>query len=68
MDMQYVYSATQNNGRITQSIDNYHRRAGNYQYDQLNRLMRAETADNAWGEAVHVRRFWESDGEDADEG
>ena len=50
MDMQYVYSATQNNGRITQSIDTVTGEQVSYQYDQLNRLMRAETADNAWGE------------------
>ena len=50
MDMQYVYSATQNNGRITQSIDTVTGEQVTYQYDQLNRLMRAETADNAWGE------------------
>jgi YD repeat-containing protein len=44
-----VYSGTQNNGRITQSIDGITGENVSYAYDALNRLIAASTADNTWG-------------------
>jgi len=52
MDMQYVFSGTQNNGRITQSIyaaTGQTAETVSYTYDSLNRLVGA--AANTWGEA-----------------
>jgi len=47
MDMQYVYSATQNNGRIVQSIDGVLSETVNYTYDSLNRLSTALATNGA---------------------
>ena len=59
MDMQYTYSGTQNNGRITQSTDGTI--AGGetvvYTYDTLNRLTKAETTSAAWGDAYTYDGF-----------
>jgi RHS repeat-associated protein len=59
MDMQYTFSGTQNNGRITQSTDGTI--AGGetvvYTYDTLNRLTKAETTSAAWGEAYTYDGF-----------
>ena len=49
IDLEYVYTAGQNNGRITQQIDHVSGEQVTYQYDQLNRLSHAETLDNSWG-------------------
>ena len=49
IDLEYVYTAGQNNGRITQQIDHISGEQVTYQYDQLNRLSHAETLDNSWG-------------------
>ena len=49
IDLEYVYTAGQNNGRITQQIDHVGGEQVTYQYDQLNRLSHAETLDNSWG-------------------
>ena len=57
VNMQYVYSATQNNGRIAQSNDGVTGQQVTYQYDSLNRLVHAETADSAWGETYQYDRF-----------
>src|SRR5207248_304062 len=57
MDMQYIFSPTQNNGRITQSIDGITGEQVSYTYDSLNRLIRAETADNLWGNAYTYDGF-----------
>jgi YD repeat-containing protein len=51
MDMEYRYTVGQNNGRIWQSKDHVTGEEVTYQYDSLNRLTRAETTDNAWGNA-----------------
>ena len=41
IDMQYVYSAGANNGRIAQSVDGILGETVNYSYDVLNRLTAA---------------------------
>jgi RHS repeat-associated protein len=51
MDMQYTFSGTQNNGRITQSTDGVSAETVVYTYDTLNRLTKAETTSAAWGDA-----------------
>ena len=56
-NIQYVYSATQNNGRIIQSIDAVSGEQVTYQYDTLNRLSHAETAGNTWGETYQYDGF-----------
>ena len=50
MDMQYVYSTTQNNGRIIQSIDGVVGETVNYTYDGLNRLATAGSTNSSWGQ------------------
>ena len=50
MDMQYVYPATQNNGRIVQSIDGVVGETVNYTYDALNRLATAGTTSGSWSQ------------------
>ncbi len=57
MDMEYVYPATQNNGRITQSVDHISGETVQYTYDVLNRLTRAETTSAAWGQAFTYDLF-----------
>jgi RHS repeat-associated protein/uncharacterized repeat protein (TIGR01451 family) len=59
MDMQYTYSGTQNNGRITQSTDGTITGGETvvYTYDTLNRLTKAETTSAAWGEAYAYDGF-----------
>jgi RHS repeat-associated protein len=51
MDMQYVYPAGQNNGRVSQTIDGVTGETVSYTYDGLNRLSTAQTADSSWGQA-----------------
>jgi len=46
MDMEYVYSTSQNNGRITSSIDHISGETVTYTYDKLNRLQVA--SGNGW--------------------
>jgi RHS repeat-associated protein len=49
MDMQYTYSGTRNNGQITQSQDYVTGEQVNYTYDQLQRLIAAQTTGPQWG-------------------
>jgi hypothetical protein len=49
MDMQYTYSATQNNGEITQSQDFVTGEQVTFQYDCLQRLTSAATTGPQWG-------------------
>jgi RHS repeat-associated protein len=49
MDMQYTYSATQNNGEITQSQDFVTGEQVTFQYDCLQRLTSAATSGPQWG-------------------
>ena len=44
LDMEYIYSPTQNNGRITQSIEHVSNQTINYTYDPLNRLSTAQAS------------------------
>ena len=57
VNIQYVYSTTQNNGRIVQSVDGVSGEQVTYQYDALNRLAHAKTASSAWGETYQYDRF-----------
>ena len=56
MDMQYNYSSTQNNGRITSSNDYVTGENVTYTYDALNRLS-AASAGSMWGEAYSYDGF-----------
>ena len=57
MDMQYVYAAGQNNGRITQSIDGVANETVNYTYDALNRLASANATNGIWGQGFTYDGF-----------
>jgi YD repeat-containing protein len=58
MDMQYVFAAGANNGRITSSIDGVVGETANYTYDALNRLTLAETAGSGgWGQSFTYDGF-----------
>jgi RHS repeat-associated protein len=60
MNMQYNYSATQNNGRIVNSVDGVAGQHVSYTYDALNRLSSATTlpADPAaWGQTYSYDGF-----------
>jgi RHS repeat-associated protein len=57
MDMQYVYQAGQNNGRIVQSIDGIAGETVNYTYDPLNRLSAASATNGSWGQAFTCDGF-----------
>ena len=57
MDMQYVYPAGQNNGRITQAIDGVAGETVNYTYDALNRLASANTTNGTWGQGFTYDGF-----------
>ena len=56
MDMQYNYSATQNNGRITSSNDYVTGENVSYTYDAVNRLTGA-SAGSMWGETYSYDGF-----------
>src|SRR5438105_6705570 len=58
MDMQYVYTAGQNNGRITQAIDGVAGETVNYTYDALNRLASANTTNGKWVQGFNYDGFW----------
>jgi YD repeat-containing protein len=49
MDMEYRYTAGQNDGRIASAKDYITGEDVSYQYDSLNRLVHVETLDVAWG-------------------
>jgi RHS repeat-associated protein len=49
LNMQYVYSPTQNNGQIIQAIDAVSGETIDYTYDSLNRLITAATTGPQWG-------------------
>jgi YD repeat-containing protein len=57
MDMQYIYTAGQNNGRIVQSIDGVAGETVNYTYDALNRLATAGATNATWGQAFAYDGF-----------
>jgi len=49
MDMQYNYTAGQNNGRVAQTVDGVTGETVNYGYDSLNRLATAQAS--SWGQS-----------------
>ncbi len=59
--MEYIYSPTQNNGRITQSIEHVSNQTINYTYDSLNRLSTAQASASsfagAWSEGYAYDGF-----------
>ena len=61
LDMEYIYSPTQNNGRITQSIEHVSNQTINYTYDSLNRLSTAQAGASsfagAWSEGYAYDGF-----------
>ena len=58
MDMEYVYTAGANNGRIGSSVDHVLNETVNYTYDALNRLTLAETAGSGgWGQGFGYDGF-----------
>jgi YD repeat-containing protein len=57
MDIQYVYSATQNNGRVTQTVDNVLGETVNYTYDSLLRLTGAQATGGQWGQTYTFDGF-----------
>jgi hypothetical protein len=57
-DMEYIFTAGQNNGRISSSIDHISGEQVNYTYDALQRLTHAETVGPQWGQAYNIRWIW----------
>jgi RHS repeat-associated protein len=57
LDMEYRYSATQNNGRITSQKDWVSGEDVTYQYDSLNRLISAVTVGPEWGQSFTYDGF-----------
>ena len=57
MDMQYTYTAGQNNGRITQAKDWMLGQTTNYTYDSLNRLSAASIVETQTGEQMSYDGF-----------
>ena len=57
MDMQYVYPAGQNNGRITQAVDGISGETVVYTYDAVNRLASAAATNGTWGQAFAYDGF-----------
>jgi hypothetical protein len=51
IDMQYLYTAGQNNGRVAQTVDGMTREVVNYTYDTLNRLSAAWQGHAMWENA-----------------
>ena len=49
VSLEYRYSATQNNGQITQSKDWISGEEVTHTYDALNRLITSSTTDPSWG-------------------
>src|SRR5436309_97868 len=57
MDMEYRYSATQNNGQITQQKDWISGEEVTYGYDSLQRLISAVTTGPEWGQSFSYDGF-----------
>ena len=68
MDMQYIYTAGQNNGRIVQSVDGVAGETVNYTYDALNRLATAGTTNGTWGQAFAYDGFGNLTGKSVTQG
>ncbi|MGE5648368.1 MAG: RHS repeat-associated core domain-containing protein [Acidobacteriota bacterium] len=57
MDLEYRYSPTANDGRITQMLNRMTGEEVNYQYDSLGRLSLAETTGVEWGQSFGYDGF-----------
>jgi len=57
MNMQYIYTAGQNNGRVAATIDGYLPETVNYTYDSLNRLSNATATNGAWSQSYTYDGF-----------
>jgi hypothetical protein len=57
MDMEYRFSGTQNNGKITSQKDYVSGEEVTYQYDSLQRLISAVTTDPSWGLSFNYDGF-----------
>jgi YD repeat-containing protein len=57
MDHEYRFSATQNDGRLTQRKDWVSGEEITYQYDSLNRLISAQTTGPEWGQSFGYDGF-----------
>src|SRR3989440_4372808 len=60
VDMQYIYAAGANNGRIAKSIDGVTGETVDYTYDVWNRLVKAETEGTTgvqWGQSYTYDGF-----------
>ena len=57
INMQYIYTAGQNNGRIASSIDGGLPETVNYTYDSLNRLVNAAATDGAFSQSYTYDGF-----------
>jgi len=57
MDMQYIYTAGQNNGRIAAVADWMLGETANYTHDGLNRLSGASATNGAWGQGFAYDGF-----------
>ena len=60
--IQYVYSATQNNGQITQAVDTLSGETISYQYDALKRLTSASSTPNAGSSTAPWTETFQYDG------
>jgi RHS repeat-associated protein len=64
-DMQYIYTAGQNNGRVSQTIDGVTGENVTYQYDALNRLVSAvSTGSITWSQIYAYDGFGNLNGAD----
>ncbi len=57
VDMGYVYSSTQNNGKIISQIDAISGETVQYTYDALNRLASATATNGSWGQSYQYDGF-----------
>jgi YD repeat-containing protein len=57
VNMQYVYPAGHNNGRVSQTVDGILGETVNYTYDMWNRLTSAAATSGSWGEAYAFDNF-----------
>jgi RHS repeat-associated protein len=60
--VQYNYSATQNNGQITQAVDSISGETISYQYDALKRLVSASSTPNAGSSVAAWNQTYQFDG------
>ena len=57
IDVQYIFAAGHNNGRLTQTIDNVLGETVNYAYDYLHRLTAATATNGSWGNSYSYDGF-----------